>query len=373
MSMNKRFSKIKKSFTTDTYMSVLILIALILVIFAVIRVIVADQKALQIVKQEKTHKTIIMEGLLKNYPKDLQKSFTESVKLGESDKYAKSAAYFVMHRYFDNKGDIYELYDYSNSDPVLSFLKDAEQIYPDIFLKIKNKQLPTTFSEEGMYAYLAYLEVLDKKGYGDIALQGTAANQYAKMAYIGKSMSKDKNIKNLSPDQKRNLDKAMLFAKNASTEVASMVNSRTIPDSVYVADVVIGLNQYAYALRYFKYFELPFNSPKTSEEIFALTTEYTSKKIPELSMFTHLINASSLVLIHGNVAEITTALKPLTDYNPVILPPVDHSVIDRVLKARLDVEKEGVYSKQNIVSIAVEIPKFKMWLLAFGWKESDFE
>ncbi|MFA5132143.1 MAG: hypothetical protein WC444_02325 [Candidatus Paceibacterota bacterium] len=348
--------------------------AVLLISYSTFSFVLHNKKAKEeaLVLQEQNHKTEVLDSLVNNTPKPLQDSFLKSVDSGALDKYAKSAAYFIMHRYFDNKGNIYEIYDYSNSDPRLSFLKEAEQIYPDIFAKIQNKTLPTSFSEEGTYAYLAYLEALDKKGYTDVAAQGTAANQYAKMAYIGKIQSSDKDLKNLSSDQKRNLDKSMLFAKSAANEVSAIVDSKTIPDGVYVADVVIGLNQYAYALRHYKYFGIPFSSPKTPEEIFALTTEYTSTKVPELNMFTHLIDASSLALINGSSTEITKALRPFINYRVSVIPR-DYSVVDRVMKARLGHEKEGVYSKENIISISKKSPDFKSWLYKAGWKDADFK
>lgn len=322
-------------------------------------------------KKELHQQNIIRASLTQDSPKPVQQLFLDSVTQGVVDKYAKSAAYFIMHRYFDNKGNVYELYEYAHSDPKLAFLNDAEKIYPDIFKKIEEKKLPTSFSEEGTYAYLAYLEVLDSKGYTDIATQGTAANQYAKMAYIGKMQSKDTNVKNLSVDQKRNLDKALSFAKNASHEVDAIVKSGVIPNTTYVADVVIGLNQYAYALRYFKYFDLPFEASTTPEKVFEFTTAYTARQVPLLVYFTHLINASSLVLVGGTEEEVAKIMEPFIKYD-LSKTPREYSVVDRVIKARLGKEKEGVYSRENIVAIAKKSQKFKEWLFKAGWTESDF-
>lgn len=322
-------------------------------------------------QKENTHNDLVQASLLKDSPKPLQDAFLNSVSNGENDKYAKSAAYFIMHRYFDNKGNIYELYDYANSDQKLAFLNEAEKIYPNVFQNIRDKKVPATFSEEGTYAYLAYLEILDRNGYADISTQGTAANQYAKMAYIGKIQSKNNNVKILSDDQKRNLEKAVAFASNASKEVDSIVKSGDIPDTTYVADVVIGLNQYAYALRYFDFFEIPFTSSTTPEEIFAFTTDYTSKKLTVLRMFTHLTNASSLAMIGAKKEDITKALGPILKYDTSVTPR-EYSVIDRIIKARLGKEKEGVYSKENIVLLASTSPEFKSWLIKAGWGESDF-
>ena len=122
-------------------------------------------------------------SLLGGDPKKLQNLFLEDIKNGKNDKFTKSAAYFITHRFFDNGGNIYEIYDYINAHPELAFLKEAEKIYPNIFDQIHKRTLPSIYVDRSYYAYLAYVEILNKHGYSDIAALGTAANQYAKLAH----------------------------------------------------------------------------------------------------------------------------------------------------------------------------------------------
>src|ERR1035437_752403 len=141
-------------------------------------------KASEARKIDTQHLDAYYSGILKNNPAPLQNSLVADLQVGANDKYTKSDAYFVTHRFFDNNGNVYEIYEYVNSHPELAFLKEAEAIYPAIFKQIQNGTLPKTFVDRSYYAYLAYVEVLYKHGYTDIAAEGTLANEYAKLAYF---------------------------------------------------------------------------------------------------------------------------------------------------------------------------------------------
>ena len=114
-------------------------------------------------------------------PKPLQNLFAEKVKKGVNDSDTKSAVYWITHRYFDNGGDIYEIYDFVESHPEVVFLKEAEKVYPTIFADIKERKVGN-YTRDSLLALMAYYEVIDRYGYADIAVWGMAANKFAELA-----------------------------------------------------------------------------------------------------------------------------------------------------------------------------------------------
>lgn len=317
------------------------------------------------------YKGAYINSIKNNNPEELQNFLVESLSEGVNDKYTKSAAYFITHRYFDNKGDIYEIYAYSKSDPVLSFLGQAEDIYPIIFEKIRNNQLPKTFSEEGMYAFLAYLEALHNNGFGDVAMLGTAAGQYAKMAYISKNWPANKG--ETTEEARKNLEKSKLFIREANQQVADILDGKEVVNETHASDIVVGLNQYAYALRYLEYFGEQATSTKTAKEIFAFSKEFTKRNAPELAQFSHLADASSHMMVGGSVQEIAQSLSFIMQTDIATVKPRDYSVLDRIIHAREGREEVGMYSDLNITALGKMVPEFKEWLKRGGWVDSDFE
>lgn len=318
--------------------------------------------------REQKFSSDVTKSVIGDNPKALQKTFLADVKSGRNDKMVKAAGYFITHRYFDSKGNVYEIYDYSHSDPALSFLTKAEAEYPEIFSKIKAGTLDHHFTEEGNLAYLAYLEVLVSEGYGDIAALGTGANQYAKYGYISEKTSGYK----ISKKAKESIEKSLFFAERASPLAREIVKDGQKIDLFYPDSLVIGLNQYAFALRYYKVMGIPFVSEVSPEEIFAFTTSYAPKNAPIFAIFTYYINTVSLVVAGATDKEVSAAVAPFLEQANRVKVPKAYSVVDRVLKARTEVEKEGVYSKENVVGVALKSVEFKAWLLANGWVESDF-
>ena len=110
--------------------------------------------------EQKERSKAYFDSLLSNNPKELQNFFLNDIRNGVNDKYTKSDIYFITHRFFDNGGNIYEIYDYVEANPELTFLKEAENIYPGIFKLIKERKLEPYATDSGYYAYLAYVEVI---------------------------------------------------------------------------------------------------------------------------------------------------------------------------------------------------------------------
>jgi len=335
-----------------------------------------------------THTKAYYESLSGSNPSSLQELFALDIKNGMNDKFTKSDAYFITHRYFDNGGNIYEIYDYVNSHPELVFLKDAEQFYPDTFERIKKRSLPATYSGPAMHAYLAYLGALERYGYAGIAARATAANQYVKLAYLIK-----KTPEQFSPDSgvdvprylEAEIKRSVYFATKAKEDVAKILDGKLTSEDITDRDIVVGLNQYASALRYYKYLGIDFDSPKTAREIFAFSTGYANSFVTELVVFTGLLNASTLLLDDSSsVDEVKTALLPVLRIDTSKNTPRARSVPGKIIKSKSeeiayfsgtqvkDINYD-IYGKTNIVGLARKVSEFKVWLLSNGWVEADFQ
>src|SRR6185369_16426787 len=295
-------------------------------------------------------------SLLQNDPDHLQDSFATDVQNGVNDNYTKSAAYFVLHRYFDNGGNLYEVYDFIEKHPELAFLKEAEALYPRPFALLKEGKLARTAVDNANYAHLGYLEVLNKHGYGDIALLGTAANQYARMSYFNNTLAKQLNAEEaakITKFSRRDVRKSLEFAKLATKDVSDILDGKKIGD-VPERDILVGLNQYAAALRYLEANNVDVSfSPKTAQEIFKFTMDYSSRYVPELNLFTSLLNATTLSLFVTNGSpELRSSLYPILDLDTKQVKLMDTSIIHKIINARLENPPQdiqhtnlGTYSK----------------------------
>ncbi len=339
------------------------------------------------------------ESLLNNNPKLLQDSFVADVESGVNDKFTKSDAYFLTHRYFDNGGNVYEIYDYVNSHPSLEFLKEAEEIYPAIFDQLRTKTLsPVPYSRQSLYAVLAYLEVLDKHGYADIAALGTLANQYAKTAYFIKKRSENDPAGGLDPAPmiRQATEKAIVFelktrdvmlgmSKGNQSLVKSIASRPKSLDSrsplrknfskeITAQSLITGLNQYAACLRYLEVTGIAISiidSPVQANDVFSFSMLFAETYVPEMEVFTSLLNASTLALVSPESADaIKTALQPILEYDLT----QELGIIRLLFEAKDD--KFGgwdIYGKRNAIMLANIVPEFKAWLIAGGWEEPDFQ
>lgn len=328
-------------------------------------------------------------SLLEDKPEGLQNSLVLDLKKGVNDENTKSALYFITHRYFDNGGNIYEIYDYINKHQELAFLKEAEKIYPQQFDLIRQKITPPVFNDGSLYALLAYFEVMDTYDYADMATLSTAANQYAKLAYITKRIEEDYpelKIGDPTATIKRNIVKAKYFVDKARGDVSAVLDGTFDMSTITDRDVLVGLNQYASALRYLEASGNAVVSQKSAIEVFEFTRKLATEKVTELRMFTHLLDASTLILVSPeNVAQLDISLQPIYTYDTVANKPRENSIIDKIIKSRKSSEvitikdrtvikpNYDVYGKRNTVALAKISNNFKAWLMANGWTEKDFE
>ncbi|MFA9262383.1 MAG: hypothetical protein ACEQSB_03445 [Undibacterium sp.] len=290
-----------------------------------------------------------------------------------------------MHRYIDNGGNIYEIYDYVEAHPELAFMKEAEKLQPESFDRIKKRQLSFRYSDFGMYAYLGYLEILEKNGYANMAVFGTAANQYAKMAFYKKSIIEAQSNGEAQEypqySQKevdRDREKALVFAEKASTLLLKLVTDpNSIADDSQSLDKVYASEQYASALRYLEALGASVSYKPNAMLSFIFSMSYAYKNVPELYLHVSLSNASTLLLKDSvPVSEIRNAVYPFLDIrNPL---HKRSGIVERVLRSRLErggtrFQEMDLYSWKNVSELGMRVPEFKSWLMENGWKNSDFK
>lgn len=324
----------------------------------------------------------------------IQNLFLNDLRNGTIDKFSRSAAYFITHRFFDNGGNIYEIYDFVNSNPELSFIqKEAEAMFPKTFSSLKDENVKfTPFSYGSYYVYLAYTEVLYRHGYTDIAAVGTLANQYAKLAYMSRMIAKelpDDRARLRTRTAERDTIKAIEFVTAADSEIDKILNGEITGDEIEPRDILVGMNQYSSALRYLEALRLEgyvsssslrTDALERSKKVFDLAMEYSRKNVPVLAIFTSLLNASTLAMIPTSTQEeVRGALFTLLDVNPRNVNPERLGVIKKVLDSRFQQEPKNkedtdldIYGKRNILRLAEKVPEFKQWLIRNGWTEEDF-
>ena len=349
---------------------VLFLITCLAVIFFIYKEIIFPKDRLQ------EYTKVYQEGLFKE-------SFLRDVGDGINDKYTKSYAHLFVYQYFMNGGNVYEVSNYIENNKELFFLKEAVKIYPDYFKSLKEKRLPMTYSDEGMYISLAYFETLEKNGYGDIATLGILSGQYAKMAYYKKMIINDKK-KGFNLDYpayteeqiSHDISKAIFFANKTKELIRSVIDSGEIQTYTNY-DLLKGVTEYASAMRYLNAIDADFQSTKSAQDIFSFATTFAYKKVPSLYLFTTLSNASTLLIVKDNNINqnLKNALYPLLSFDLKNVSP--NSLISRVIQSRYEISSSrfadlGIYSKVNILLYAKKIPEFKKWLIINGWKEENF-
>lgn len=317
-------------------------------------------------------KELHYESSLANNPKPVQDMFLLKVKNNINDDVTKMSAYWVAHRYFDNGGDMTEIYDFVNAHEELSFLKEAEGIYPEIFKKFKEGNVKKN-SYDSLYLFLAYLEVIEKYGYADIASLGTLSASYAQLAHYNKNntgtssqlggtngsafiLTKDKSVKYfnlLYPDIDKLVDENM---------------SGTFFNNIDVRDIVVGLNKYIIVTSYYDNLDIDYQSISKRDIVFEHAKSLSKKHIYNLYSTSMHDYAISLVLS----GEINN--KEDVYMCELLMPVTEPGNRNGSLLLRV-VRKEGVFGRDITSKLASRCFPFKKWLIfnsKGNWKESDF-
>src|ERR1035437_1594616 len=245
--------------------------------------------------------------------------FIADVTSGSHTLEATAHAYTFISQYVTNGGNIYEVYDFIESHPELSFLKKAQTIYPTVFNNVQQRQLPYTYSDNGLYAYLAYLEILEQQGYGGITVTGELAYQYSKFAYYMELILADKRkgqSLNYPNYTKAEIDKvtakATVFAQKADSEAVGILTNTTDYRDIASVPAFKGLVQYASAIRFLQTLDVTFSPNDSAKDIFTFATTYARKGgLSDMYLPVYLSNATSLLILSNpNKNDLRNALVP---------------------------------------------------------------
>lgn len=362
-------------------------VALVVLLVVVVYNLTSDLGTTSLGTSEKDFRQALQLAVGGVNPAPLQNFFVAKVKAGTNDDATKSAVYWITHRFFDNGGDIYEIYDFVNSNPELVFLKDAEKIYPDIFEKIRKKEV-TNYSGDALLALLAYYEAIDRHGYANMGVWGIAANKYTEFAYY----SHNEHLKNpnakytkAAEDPRTNrviwMNKAERFLEKANEhlfmiagnrrDVNDLANIKMIPD-----DLLVGLNQYASAVENMRAFGRVFDMPYSTREIYDFNERLAKSTVPRLYFFTNYLYATSL--IYGGTAteeNLKAPVERLVGYARSTPKDDWRQSVSRVLSSRYDSKPgdAGMYAIDVVKGIAERSPLFTEWLKENGWTDADLQ
>jgi hypothetical protein len=288
---------------------------------------------------------------------------------------------FVM-QYFKNGGNIYEVYDYVNSHNELDFLHEAEALNPQVFDAIKQRELPFTYSDRGMYATLAYVEIIELHGYGGLAAKSTLFHEYAKMAYYKETIISDKiNGRSLEypnyskKDVNEDVAKSLQFMALASTSVSTFVQNDFSIVTKYPENDVKALVQYAVGLRYLEAMNKISKQQNTSSKVFSFAIKYSHINAKKMYLYASLSNAVSLSYSKEvNKNEVRNAVYP---FFSTYTAKQDVGIAKAVIDSKFTTSPSrfgdlGIYSYENIKLLASLVPEFKQWLISKGWNDVDF-
>jgi hypothetical protein len=341
-------------------------------------------KDVHLVVRRLKYENAMKEALVYNKPDKLKKFFLKDVENSINDEYTKSSIFLIINRYVVNGGNIYEVYDFVNSNQKVSFLNEAEVVYPIIFNDLKNRKIQLTYSDKGLYVYLAYLETLVKNDYGNNAIFGTLIGQYAKSSYYKKKIIKEKaeggakTYPNYSQEEINNdTEKALLFIDKYRDTIVHSMNSTSSLNQVKSRDLLEGVTQYASGLRYLEQQASSSVYSKESREMFNSATVFSYHFVKDYYLLVSLSNASTLLLLSSSTSnELRNAIYPFLSFNSKKEKQVGMVAGIIGAKYRRSVSKFAelsIDSNVNIVSLGNRVPEFKKWLIYNGWNENDFK
>jgi hypothetical protein len=296
-------------------------------------------------------------------PQYLQEFLKDNLKEGVNDEYTKSAAYWIAHRYFDNGGNVYEIKDFIDKTPELSFMIEASNIYPNDF-KLMEEGKADNYSRASMMVFLAYLETLDNNNLLGLPGLSTLANKYADMAYLKKDSTNAKDVE----FKEMTLARSKYYKDKLTPKLENAMNG-DLSEFATNHDAVVGINQYAQLLQTYKGFGIDLSQDKyTAEQVFAKAAELSAGT--SLDYFVNWGWAVSYLRSDNITYE--KILKPLS---VIVSSPVNRpefgSVLYKIINSKSGAEV-GYYTYDTVNTIARYSPELKVWLKANGWVDADF-
>jgi hypothetical protein len=326
-----------------------------------------------LILDKKNFKDYIDLNPLRNEVTPLQNYLLSDIKAGKNDDFTKSAAYWMSHRYFDNGGDIYEIYDYVKANPELAFLNEAELLVPDDFAALKKGRVEN-YGGPSFRAYIAYLEVLEKYGYlGLPGLSTLASKEISTVFNANKAQayfaSSSLPLEKYKEKLKSNINKSLYYAEKAKIDLDKVMKGDT-SGFVSVNDAVVGLTQYASALQMYKALKIDFKSDYTTDQVFDMSAKLAKPTV--LSYFTSYSRLYSYILTKEiNAENVKVPLSVIYD-SPFQEEYRPGTFLYRIINSKSGTTGKGIYSYETTRELAKYSPEFKDWLKKHGWVDQDF-
>lgn len=324
---------------------------------------------------------VITMSVMTENQKPMQDFLIQKIREGKNDDATKSALFWITHRFFDNGGNIYEIYDFINAHEEVAFLREAKMIYPEAFASIDAKKVKA-YDMYSLIALLGYFEIANKYNYANFAMLGLASNKYAEIASVYKKASEQNTDKNVQENARKAFEQFLsrsrtfsiitdeyLMKKVTRVEDLKNLKNKDLSDD----DLLIGLNQFASAQYFYTGMGKSVISTFQPEQIFKFNVAFSRTYVPRLYFFTNYLWAVSNVNAGtANMFTLVTPLNNVIEYakvNNLALPPRS---IERVKYANKNGES-GMFSHATVKSLAAAFVPFKNWLIETGWTEKDFK
>ena len=369
----------KKNLTTRR---VVVILGIILILLLPIILFFARGFIRSLIAPKYIVSEVITMSVMAGNQKPIQDFLIQKIQDGKNDDATKSALFWITHRFFDNGGNIYEIYDFVNSHKEVAFLREADTIYPEAFAAIQARKVKP-YDMYSLVALLGYFEIANKYNYANFAMLGLASNKYAEIASVYKKVS---DLKTTSTTTKESTRKAFeeflgrsrtfsiltddyLMKKVTRVEDLKNLKNKDLSDD----DLLIGLNQFASAQYFYRGMNRSVISSFTPEEIFKFNISFARTYVPRLYFFTNYLwavanfNAGS-----ANMMTLSLPLNNVIEYakvNNVVLTPRS---VERVKYANKNGEN-GMFSHETVKGLAASFIPFKNWLIEVGWTEKDFK
>lgn len=351
-------------------MKKIIYTSLLLVIFLVVSTfsILIYKNSLQ----SKLDREIIIKNafgaaILGNNPKPMQDLFLEKVRSGLKDEDANSFAYWVWHRYYDNGGNMYEIYNFVQKNPELSFLNEAEILEPIAFKEIKDKK--SRFGSVNSFkAFLAYVTILDNYGYTNAPIVTTLA---AKNITFAREEKEKKDYDKLIYENY--VKKADTYAQRSEALINSIIDSNfTLLKNKQ--DMVVSVNQYIDTLTEYKILGMERKTKYSIDEIFSKIIVYSKNNVNILFFYTGYNRAVSLLRLEDkDNSKYEQALFDIAKYDYVNSPfKAPGNMLYKIVNSKEDTKYDVGYNYKVVVGLSEMYPEFRSWLIKSGWTEADF-
>lgn len=341
----------------------------IAVIAFVIAVIVYYRKQVTGIRNTEARLSIyknVKQSVFDNDPSAIQTGFVNAVKDENNNEIVKTYAYWLTHRYADNGGNAREMYDFVNSHPELDFLKEAESLEPENFKKLVDGDIKN-LTDEANSINLAYMLVLDKYNYLDIAGIANISSGYAKLAYNQKSIQgENKHEKYLAISEQ-------YFTKAKDIIDNQIFNPDVINKNITDLDIVVGLNHYLFAhgLLYMNTGTL-INIDRHA--IYKYAINLAREKAPSHKEFTvYLYLVSSMMIEPQSFRDYDVVSED--DLYLIALLKKDTPMSIKILQSKTE-ELASPYNRNYIKKIAGLSLLLKQWLIVNSdgnWTEKDFK